>query len=240
MLDDTLLSNIVIRVVIFILQWLGPCFLGYTAYFISSAWPKTPLITGFRIWCTAESLFFLFSLWFRRYLQRDAVHPPLKSQKQRKALFAKVRREIHDPDLFLSGWFRGAKPETIGREDLRSFLNWAFWDGRAGASDQKELEYYMNKVEAMMRKPFAPPGHGAAKGLRLTLDPVEMECRTLFWYCLVSMKSDWSDECVTDTYAVRLDLQTPLHISGCAAAVFNTSKLQPRASRSSRSAQLHG
>lgn len=106
--------------------------------------------------------------------------------KQRKALFAKVRRAVHDPDRFLSGWFRGAKPETIGREDLRSFLNWAFWDGRAGASDQKELEYYMNKVEAMMRKPFAP-GHGAAKSLRLTLDPIEMEIRTLSWYSLVSL-----------------------------------------------------
>ena len=95
-----------------------------------------------------------------------------------------MRREVHDPDKFLSGWFRGANPETIGREELRSFLNWTFWDGRAGPADHKELEYYMNKVEAMMRKPFAQ-GRGAAKGLRLTLDPIEMECRTLFWYFLV-------------------------------------------------------
>jgi hypothetical protein len=184
MLDDTWAHYIGVRVVVFVLQWQGPCFLGYTGYIFANAWPEFPAISGFRIWCVAESIFFLFFLWYRRHLQRDAVHPPLRSMKQRKALFAKVRREVHDPDRFLSGWFRGAKPETIGREDLRSFLNWAFWDGRAGASDQKELEYYMNKVEAMMRKPFAP-GHGAAKSLRLTLDPIEMEIRTLSWYCLV-------------------------------------------------------
>jgi hypothetical protein len=184
MLDDTWPQYISVRVVIFILQWLGPCFLGYTAWIFANAWPEVPAINGFRVWGLAESLFFLFFLWYRRHLQRDAVHPPLRSMKQRKALFAKVRREVHDPDKFLSGWFRGAKPETIGREDLRSFLNWTFWDGRAGPADHKELEYYMNKVEAMMRKPFTP-GHGQAKGLRLTLDPIEMECRTLFWYFLV-------------------------------------------------------
>ena len=44
----------------------------------------------------------------------------------------------------------------------------------------------MNKVEAMMRKPFAP-GYGAAKSLRLTLDTIEMEVRTLSWYFLVRL-----------------------------------------------------
>ena len=186
MLDNTWINYISIRVIIFALQWLGPCFVGYTAWTIANEWPHVPSINGFRVWCAAESIFFLFFLWYRRHLQRDANHPPLRSMKQRKALFAKIRREIHDPDRFLSGWFRGAKPESIGREDLRDFLNWAFWDGRAGAAEYKELEYYINKVEAMMRKPFLP-GHGAAKALRLTLDPIEMECRTLLWYFLVRL-----------------------------------------------------
>ena len=97
---------------------------------------------------------------------------------------------MHDPDRFLSGWFRGAKAEDIGRDDLKDFLNWAFWDGRAittpGGADEKELEYYMVKVETMMRKPFKP-GNGSAKPLRLTTDPIQMECRTLFWYSLVCL-----------------------------------------------------
>ena len=97
-----------------------------------------------------------------------------------------MRREVYDPDKFLFGWFRGAKADDIGREDLRSFLNWAFWDGRATSADEKELEYYMGKVETMMRKPFKP-GYGTAKSLMLTLDPIEMECRTLFWYTLMGI-----------------------------------------------------
>jgi hypothetical protein len=188
MLSDTWSSYISIRIVILIFQWLSPSCLAYTAWTVSKAWPEIPTITGFRIWCAAESAFYVFFLWYRVHLQREAVHPPLRSKRERKALFAKVRREVHDPDKFMSGWFRGAKPEDIGREDLRLFLNWTFWDGRAdmapGGADEKELDYYMNKVETMMRKPFKP-GYGTAKGLRLTLDPIQMECRTLFWYSLV-------------------------------------------------------
>ena len=183
MLQNTWPQYILIRAVIIFFQWLGPCFLGYTTWTIASAWPEWPNITWFRAWSTAESAFFIFFLWYRKHLQRETVHPPLRSQKQRKALFAKVRREVYDPDKFFSGWFRGAKPEDIGREEMRQFLNWSFWDGRATSADDKEIEYYLNKVEAMMRKPFQP-GWGTAKSLRLTLDPIDMECRTLTWYTL--------------------------------------------------------
>lgn len=188
MLSDTWTQYISIRVVIFILQWLGPVCTAYTSWMISRSWPTIPAITAFRIWCAAESVFFVFFLWYRVHLQREAVHPPLRTKKERKALFAKVRREVHDPDKFMSGWFRGAKPEDIGRDDLKEFLSWAFWDGRAdlalGGAEEKELDYYIGKVEAMMRKPFKA-GSGTARGLRLTLDPIQMECRTLFWYSLV-------------------------------------------------------
>lgn len=184
MLKDTWTQYILIRVVAFFLHWLGPCCLGYTAWHITKSWPEWPTITWFRAWCAAESVFLIFFLWYRVHLQREAIHPPLRSKKDRKALFAKVRREVHDPDKFMSGWFRGAKPEDIGREDLRSFLNWAFWDGRAGSADEKEMQYYMSKVETMMRKPFKP-GYGMARSLSLTLDPIEMYCRSIFWYTLV-------------------------------------------------------
>lgn len=188
MLDDTWTQYLLIRSIILLLQWLGPACLGYTLWTIGKAWPAVPEISVLRTWCAAESLFLIFFQWYRVYLQREAAHPPLRSKKERKALFAQVRREVHDPDRFLSGWFRGAKAEDIGREDVKLFLNWAFWDGRAdqsvGGADEKELEYYLTKVETMMRKPFKP-GHGKARGLRLTLDPIQMESRTLFWYGLV-------------------------------------------------------
>jgi hypothetical protein len=173
-------------------------------------------------------LFFVFFLWYRVHLQREAVHPPLRSKKERKALFAKVRREVHDPDRFMGGWFRGAKPEDIGREDLKGFLNWAFWDGRAdmsvGGADEKELEYYIGKVETMMRKPFKP-GYGSAKSLKLTLDPIVMECRTLLWYGLVSTKHSVMDTvtCLTHHRCVSW---TPSATVSCAFTASSTTRLQ--------------
>ncbi|KAK5170582.1 uncharacterized protein LTR77_005170 [Saxophila tyrrhenica] len=204
MLNDTWTLYILLRAIILVLQWLGPACLGYTVWTISQAWPEVPTITGFRIWCTAEAAFFVFFLWFRVYLQREAIHPPLRSKKERKALFAQVRREVHDPDKFMSGWFRGAKPENIGRDDLKDFLNWAFWDGRAdmspGGADEKELEYYMSRVETMMRRPFKP-GRGS-QPLCLTMDPIEMECRTLFWYSLLSLL-DFICHCLLRTHGFQ-------------------------------------
>lgn len=189
MLNDTWPLYIFIRTVIFALQWLGPACLASTAWTLSTTYPDLPTLTTFRLWCLAESVFFLFFLYYRTHLQRPASHPPPRTKKERKALFTQVRREVHDPDRFLSGWFRGEKVEDIGRDDLKDFINWAFWDGRAdmapGGFDEKELEYYMGKVETMMRKPFKQ-GRGSAKPLCLTMDPVVMECRTLFWYFLVS------------------------------------------------------
>ncbi|KAK3719930.1 hypothetical protein LTR37_004053 [Vermiconidia calcicola] len=190
MLDNTWPQYIFIRICVFVLQWIGPICFGYTAWTIGKAWPALPAITAFRVWGAAESVFMLFFLWYRTHLQREATHPPPRSEEERRALFAQMRREVYDLDKFMSGWFRGAKPEDIGREDMKHFLNWAFWDGRAdmteGSGDWKELEHYVDEVEAMMRRPFRP-GCGAVTALRLTIDPIDMECRTLFWYFLMLM-----------------------------------------------------
>ena len=185
MLNDTWPQYILIRLVILTLQWLGPAFVGYTTWNVSNSWPDWPVKTTFQAWCAVETAFFVFFLIYREHLQGAAVHPALRSKKDRKALFAKVRAEVYDPEKFFSGWFRGAKIEHIGREDLKLFLNWAFWNGAAdmspGSADDEELDEYVVKVEKMMRAPFKP-GRGTAVSLRLTLDPIEIECRTLFWY----------------------------------------------------------
>ncbi|KAF2485098.1 hypothetical protein BDY17DRAFT_292925 [Neohortaea acidophila] len=189
LLHDGWPQYLLLRCIILILQFLGPACVAYTAYSISEAWPEWRVPSVFQAWCALESAFFLFFfLFYRRYLQREATHPPPRTKKQRRALFAKVRLEVHDPDKFFSGWFRGAKAEDIGREDVRVFLNWAFWDGQADmyGADQKELDEYIGKVEEMLRTPFKP-GRGSAKSLRLTLDPIEMECRTLAWYGLIML-----------------------------------------------------
>ncbi|RMZ03072.1 hypothetical protein D0862_05790 [Hortaea werneckii] len=144
-------------------------------------------VNAFQWYCFAEAAFYLFFRWYRLHLQGEAIHPPLRSQADRKALFEKVRSEIHDPRKFLSGWFRGANIEDIGRDDLKEFLSWAFWEGRTTEDDQKELEELTRKVEDMMGEGRFKPGRGTAKGLRLTLDPIEMDHRSLLWYTLIAL-----------------------------------------------------
>lgn len=50
-----------------------------------------------------------------------------------------------------------------------------------GGVDEEELEEYAGKVEKMMRT-ACKPGQGTARSLRLTLDPIDMECRPILWY----------------------------------------------------------
>ena len=188
MLNDTRTQLVFIRVVVLILHFIGPACTTYTAALARRAlasrqWPSATVLN---VWCIAETAFYFFFLWYRRHLQKEAIHPPLRTKEERKLLFEKVRSEIHDPERFLSGWFRGAKIEDIGREDLKEFLSWAFWEGRSGDADEQELEELVSKVEKMMRRTF-PPGRGTAKSLRLTLDPIDMECRSLLWYTIIML-----------------------------------------------------
>jgi len=186
MLADTWRDLILIRAVILFLHSIGPLCSAYTLTLLRRAvfTPRIPPLTVFQRWCVAEALFFAFFLWYRTYLQREALHPPPRTKEERKRLFDKVRSEIHDPKKFLSGWFRGAELDDIGRDDLKVFLDWAFWEGRAGGDHDEDLEEYTLKVEKMMGRPFKP-GKGKAKSLRLTIDPIEMEWRSLLWYAII-------------------------------------------------------
>lgn len=200
MIADTPTNRAIIRTIILFLQYYAPFCLGYVAWStVASQWPVWSL--GFdeylqRKWlwriCLPEALFYLFFVWYRRHIQREAVHPPVRSRQERLDLFNKCQREIHDPVSFLSGWFRGARVEDIGREELRKFVDWSFWEGRAQTGDEEdgetaaEIEDYMEKMERMMPQPFVA-GPGKAKSLRLTLDPIEIEARSLLWYGLIML-----------------------------------------------------
>ena len=191
MLNDSRFSLIFIRVCIFGLQAVGPLSLFWTTLLLSvlltgrTAISELPL-PGLQAWVAIEALFFLFFKWYRIHLQREAVHPPLRSREERKQLVEQVRAEIHDVNKFLSGWFRGAHPKNIGREGLKSFLIWVFWEGRITDDDAEELEEYVRVVEKMAGREF-PEGHGSARALRLTLDPIEMDVRCLTWYATVML-----------------------------------------------------
>lgn len=133
--------------------------------------------------CIPETAFYFFFLWYARHIQAAAIHPPLRTRDERQRLFDKVRSEIHDFESFLTGWFSGAKPEEVGLGELRKWLDWAFWEGRAGEAkengDNAEIDEYIQKMQELVRKPFQD-GPGKAKALRLTMDPIAIQPRCVW------------------------------------------------------------
>lgn len=87
-----------------------------------------------------------------------------------------------DPEQYIRGWFKGASIEDIGRQDVKEWLTWAFFNrGWEEGKNEGEIEEFTLEFESMLHKDFRP-GKGTAKSLRLTIDPVEMLHRSLLWY----------------------------------------------------------
>lgn len=186
LLADSPGARRLIRAIILILQSYGPFCLVYTIWVLAAktwhplAFGKDQFLNNWTLWCLwfPESLLYVFFLGYARYIQAEAIHPSKRTRHERLALFSKVRSEIYDPVSFLTWWFRGARVGDIGREEMKRFINWTFWEGRAGEEkgDEAEIEEYIRKVEEMMPEPF-PEGEGKARSLRLTLDAIEIEAR---------------------------------------------------------------
>lgn len=191
MLKDSPSNRRAIRLVISILQAYGPFCLAYTIWVLAARfWQplnfgKDGFLNNHVLWSiwAPEAVFYLFFIGYNLYIQRKAIHPPKRTREDRWALFSKVRSEIYDPAAFLSGWFRGSPVEDIGHEELRRFVDWAFWEGRAGEAghegEDAEIDEYIQKMAKMMPTGFEK-GPGKAKSLRLTLDPIEIEPRYVF------------------------------------------------------------
>ncbi|KFY40757.1 hypothetical protein V495_05288 [Pseudogymnoascus sp. VKM F-4514 (FW-929)] len=189
MINNSRLEYIFIRACILFLHYLTPVSIFYTVFLIASyifGIPRPSVPLAINVIAIAESLFYLVVfLPYSAYLQREAVHPPVPSRPERKALFEKCYKYIPDPDTYLDRWFLGAPPEEIKRENVKEFVQWAFFNrgGEAG-DDDEELEEYVAAYETMVGRKFEP-GRGKAESLRLTLDPIDMLHRSLAWYMCV-------------------------------------------------------
>ncbi|WPH05096.1 Hypothetical protein R9X50_00799700 [Acrodontium crateriforme] len=192
MINNSRVEYCFIRTCIVLLRLIGPASVIYTLLAAIQIWFGSGeeeewllrLGWGWEVWIVAEAGFRLFMVWFRRRLQHEAVHPPVQTEEERKAFFEKLQSELNDPERFLSGWFSGAHVDDIGREDIVEFLSWVFFEGRTTAAEVEELEEYTAKLEDMLGRKFKA-GRGTAKGLRLTIDPIEIDCRSLLWYTLM-------------------------------------------------------
>ena len=95
--------------------------------------------TALSIWMVAETLWFPYYLFTVRRLQRTRpVHHATEDSQARKDLIlkcwdaletaARPDRKEEDIQAFLSGWFLGAPFAEIKRENLKSWVAWAFLD----------------------------------------------------------------------------------------------------------------
>ncbi|KAF2170933.1 hypothetical protein M409DRAFT_63953 [Zasmidium cellare ATCC 36951] len=189
MINHTPAEYAFIRACIFLLQTIPPLSVIYTAYdvlLVSKSWH---LPTPLRIWLEMETIFcFAFQLPYFLYLQRDAVHPPMRSRAERKELFRRSMTGSSSSDLEydICLWFKGANIKDIGRDGVKSWLAWAFFEGRIADDSEsaQELEEYTVDFERLLGRKF-PLGMGKATPSRLTLDPIKTCYRSLTWYCCV-------------------------------------------------------
>lgn len=172
-----------IRVCIFILHCVAPLSLLYCGIAIAISYPVPRRPTVIELWPVAEALFWTcFFLPYRSCLQNAATHPALRSRKERRKLVNLVKAEVSEPERFIRGWFKGARIDDIGLQNVKEWLTWAFLDRDwVDGKDEDEIEEYALEIEDMLGKDFRAE-RGAAEPLRLTIDPVNMLHRSLLWY----------------------------------------------------------
>jgi len=141
------------------------------------------LFLAIECWLMAEAVFYcILYLPFKHYLHRPATHPEPLSREDREKLFRRCWSTVVDPEKYLSQWFRGARKEDIKRENVREFLQWAFFNTeQVGENDEEELENYLKETERLVGRKL-PSGRGKARSIRLSLDGVGCSHRSLFWY----------------------------------------------------------
>ncbi|KAL8924131.1 MAG: hypothetical protein Q9172_002840 [Xanthocarpia lactea] len=185
MIGTTWWQFVFIRFCIILLQYLTPisAFFCVLSFFFQPLRHKIPSLVV--AWAVAETLFFLL-VFLPRYfvLQKDAIHPPPLPRDERQRLFRLCFESVLDPELYLTGWFKGAQRSEIRRENVKEFLCWSFLNKREyGLLDDQELEDYTAQLETILGRSL-PVGKGKANALRLTLDKVAMLHRPLIWYLI--------------------------------------------------------
>ncbi|TWU77469.1 hypothetical protein ED733_006968 [Metarhizium rileyi] len=195
MIGTSLCELIVVRFFIVLFQYLPALYIVVLLCRVlskDSPWADlATIIVGSLL--LAEFLFFILVYTpHKRRLQCIANHPAPLSYQERRRLFKKcVTNTIH-LDAYLRGWFLGAELGDIGRDNLREFFLWAFFDTEVENNDTasvdqdvwNEVNEYVVLTEERLGHPLRE-GWGPAKSLRLTLDGIPTVYRCLLWYVIV-------------------------------------------------------
>lgn len=191
MIGTSRAEYVFIRLCIVLLHCLAPlcilyCIFVVACYGFKATLYRFPLVV--EAIAAAETVFYLLVyLPYRRYLQRDAMHPPAPSREERRDLFNLCHDNVSDPEGYFTKWFEGSDISEIKRDNLKEFFLWAFFNrGGPPGDDDEELEEYISAAEKLLGIQLEP-GRGTARALRLTLDRVDMLHRSLTWYSVRSL-----------------------------------------------------
>jgi hypothetical protein len=182
------LDYLQVRFYILFLHSIAPisilyCILLLVCPMVPQAFRTQRLFLAIECWLVAEAVSYCtLYLPFKYYLHRSATHPDPLPREEREKLFRRCWSTVTDPEKYLSQWFRGARKEDIKRENVREFIQWAYFNAEHVAErDEEEVENYLKETEKLLGREI-PPGRGNVKSIRLTLDGVGCSHRSLFWY----------------------------------------------------------
>ncbi|KAK0128903.1 hypothetical protein ONS95_000849 [Cadophora gregata] len=167
---------------------IAPLSIGYWFLVTFSLLPFRRLPTPLEIWVLAESLFYLaVYLPMSHTVHGAALKIETSTRSQRLDLYNKCISTITDPVRYVSLWHRGAPIESIGRENIKEWICWAFLDiGFGGPDENEELEEYVDTMEGILPDgmKFRPGKNPAVRTLRFSLDPVNISHKPLLFYVL--------------------------------------------------------
>lgn len=187
MIGTSTLEYVFIRASIACLRAITPLSILYCGFCVVYP-PRSTFPRVLAAWAAVETTFYsLVYLPRRRYLQRPARHPTLLNREHRQLLFQRCYQTIPNPERYLTNWFLGSPLSEIKQENIKDFFRWAFLNtGDFDASDNEELERYVDGVEELLGRQIGP-GRGRATCLRLTIDRVDMMHRSFTWYMIVGV-----------------------------------------------------
>ncbi|KAI0893660.1 hypothetical protein F4806DRAFT_475361 [Annulohypoxylon nitens] len=217
MIGTSIPEYIFIRICIFLVRYTTPLCIACLALLAAAfGWVALchPLSIALLAYCVLDGLYAVFIyIPHNRRLKEEARHPPPMSREERRALFQRCFANVPDARRYLQMWFLGADESEIRRDNVRDFILWAFFDRRPGNESEEEdaeLDGYMDGIEKLLGRRLEP-GRGKAEGLRLTLDEVETQYRSIAWYFVVGLV-DFASHCQLAWSGFHYHAQSPSRI----------------------------
>ena len=214
MIGESTQALILIRLAIFSLRAITPISFTYIALILASpllahvhpifntsffTLSSTSILAWMaRIFCLNEVWFYFWSQARIKSFAPLSKHDGL-TPAERNELFKKVSATIEDPEKFMLGWFNGAPIESIGKNNMRQWILWAFFNLPSSdpdmkdisAENMKEIDVYVAELERKLGRTFPPGFNKDIKSIRLSTDPVNVIHRPACVYLGVGVLYDF-------------------------------------------------